>query len=63
MMVRAYTYIREMGAEGLQAATDMAVLNANYLAALLAITAPSPTTAPACTKWCSPTPSSKSRRA
>lgn len=31
MMVRAYAYIREMGAEGLSLATDLAVLNANYL--------------------------------
>jgi len=31
MMVRAYTYIREMGRDGLKAATDLAVLNANYL--------------------------------
>ncbi len=31
MMVRAYTYLREMGAEGLRSATDLAVLNANYL--------------------------------
>ena len=35
MMVRAYTYVREMGPEGLKAATDLAVLNANYLAAKL----------------------------
>lgn len=35
MMVRAYTYIREMGGEGLTQATEMAVLNANYLRALL----------------------------
>lgn len=35
MMVRAYTYVREMGADGLKAATDLAVLNANYLAAKL----------------------------
>jgi len=35
MMVRAYTYMREMGAEGLRAATDLAVLNANYLRARL----------------------------
>ena len=35
MIVRAYTYIREMGAEGLKPASDLAVLNANYLAALL----------------------------
>ena len=31
IMVRAYTYIREMGADGLKLATEMAVLNANYL--------------------------------
>ncbi len=31
MFVRAYAYIREMGAEGLTRATDLAVLNANYL--------------------------------
>ncbi|MFT3923677.1 MAG: aminomethyl-transferring glycine dehydrogenase subunit GcvPB [Myxococcales bacterium] len=36
MMVRAYTYLREMGAEGLKQATDLAVLNANYLRACLA---------------------------
>ncbi len=35
MMVRAYTYIRELGPEGLKAVTDLAVLNANYLAARL----------------------------
>jgi len=35
MFVRAYTYIREMGAEGLTQATEMAVLNANYLRARL----------------------------
>lgn len=35
MMVRAYTYLREMGAEGLKGATEMAVLNANYLLACL----------------------------
>ncbi len=35
MFVRAYTYIREMGADGLKAATEMAVLNANYLKARL----------------------------
>src|SRR6185503_4467221 len=35
MMVRAYTYIRELGPDGLKAVSDMAVLNANYLAALL----------------------------
>ncbi len=35
MMVRAYTYIRELGAEGLRQVSDMAVLNANYVAARL----------------------------
>ncbi len=35
MMVRAYTYIRELGPDGLKAVSDMAVLNANYLAARL----------------------------
>ena len=35
MMVRAYAYLREMGAEGLKGATDMAVLNANYMRARL----------------------------
>ncbi|HKQ70156.1 MAG TPA: aminomethyl-transferring glycine dehydrogenase subunit GcvPB [Polyangiaceae bacterium] len=35
MVVRAYTYIRELGAEGLRQVSDMAVLNANYVAALL----------------------------
>jgi len=35
MMVRAYTYIRELGPDGLKRATDMAVLNANYLRARL----------------------------
>jgi glycine dehydrogenase subunit 2 len=33
MMVRAYTYIREMGGAGLAQATEMAVLNAVYLRA------------------------------
>ncbi len=31
MMVRAYAYLREMGAEGLKMATELAVLIANYL--------------------------------
>jgi glycine dehydrogenase subunit 2 len=35
MMVRAYAYLREMGAEGLTQATELAVLNANYLRARL----------------------------
>lgn len=33
MMVRAYTYIRELGADGLREVSERAVLNANYLAA------------------------------
>ncbi len=35
MMVRAYTYIRMHGAEGLRKVSEYAVLNANYLMALL----------------------------
>lgn len=35
MGVRAWTYIREMGAEGLRAAAQRAVLNANYIRARL----------------------------
>jgi glycine dehydrogenase subunit 2 len=35
MHVRAYTYIRELGREGIKLAGDMAVLNANYLRARL----------------------------
>jgi glycine dehydrogenase subunit 2 len=35
MFVRAYTYIRELGAEGLRNVSGNAVLNANYLRALL----------------------------
>jgi glycine dehydrogenase subunit 2 len=35
MLVRAYTYIREMGGRGLERATELAVLNANYLRARL----------------------------
>jgi glycine dehydrogenase subunit 2 len=35
MMVRAYAYIRELGPEGLKRVSDLAVLNANYLAARL----------------------------
>jgi glycine dehydrogenase subunit 2 len=40
VIVRAYTYVREMGPAGLKRATDLAVLNANYLAALLKPTWP-----------------------
>ncbi|MES2503993.1 MAG: aminomethyl-transferring glycine dehydrogenase subunit GcvPB [Myxococcota bacterium] len=35
MMVRAFTYMREMGPDGLKKASEMAVLNANYVKALL----------------------------
>ena len=35
VMVRAYTYIRMMGAEGLRAVAENAVINANYLEALI----------------------------
>ena len=36
--VRAYTYIRSMGPEGLKAVTEYAVLNANYMMRRLAAT-------------------------
>lgn len=35
VMVKAYTYIRSLGAEGLRSVSDHAVLNANYLRARL----------------------------
>ncbi len=35
MMVRAFTYIRELGGEGLKQASERAVLNANYVKARL----------------------------
>src|SRR5690606_17952184 len=35
MMVRAYAYIRELGPEGLRACSDLAVLNAQYVRALI----------------------------
>ncbi len=35
MLVRAYTYIKSMGGDGLTRASEMAVLNANYLMASL----------------------------
>jgi glycine cleavage system P protein (glycine dehydrogenase) subunit 2 len=35
VMVKAYTYIAEMGNEGLKSATELAVLNANYILARL----------------------------
>ncbi|MDB4969576.1 MAG: gcvPB [Myxococcales bacterium] len=36
MFIRAYSYIRELGGPGLTLATEMAVLNANYIRARLA---------------------------
>ena len=35
VLVRAYAYIRELGADGLKRSSQMAVLNANYLRAML----------------------------
>jgi glycine dehydrogenase subunit 2 len=40
MLVRAYCYMRALGGEGLENATAMAVLNANYVRARLAATYP-----------------------
>jgi glycine dehydrogenase subunit 2 len=40
MMVRAYTYIRELGPDGLRQVSERAVLNSNYLAARLKKTFP-----------------------
>jgi glycine cleavage system protein P-like pyridoxal-binding family len=42
MMVRAYTYIRMLGAEGLKQTSLAAVLNANYLQAILKEVLPLP---------------------
>jgi glycine dehydrogenase subunit 2 len=42
VLVRAYTYIRMLGAEGLRAVAENAVLNANYLQACLKDTYPVP---------------------
>ena len=42
VLVRAYTYIRMLGAEGLRAVAENAVLNANYLQARLRATFPVP---------------------
>ncbi|MCX7683481.1 MAG: aminomethyl-transferring glycine dehydrogenase subunit GcvPB, partial [Anaerolineae bacterium] len=42
IMVRAYTYIRMLGAEGLRRVAEHAVLNANYLKELLKHTYPVP---------------------
>ncbi|MCL2332168.1 MAG: aminomethyl-transferring glycine dehydrogenase subunit GcvPB [Actinomycetia bacterium] len=40
VFVRAYTYIKALGAEGLRAVAEQAVLSANYLRAVLADTLP-----------------------
>ncbi len=48
-MVRAYTYIRILGAEGLRDVSLMAVLNANYLQALLKDVYPLPYARTLCT--------------
>jgi len=42
MLVRAYTYLRMLGAEGLRQVSENAVLNANYLQSLLRGTFPMP---------------------
>ena len=55
MHVRAYAYIRTLGADGLRAVSENAVLNANYLmkrAARATMTSRRP--APACTSSCCP---------
>ena len=58
VFVRSYAYILSLGGDGLQEASETAVLNANYLLARLKervpATCPSPTTASACTSSCSP---------
>ena len=54
MLVRAYTYIRTHGADGLRAVSENAVLNANYiLARLEGALRPALRRAPACTSSCS----------
>ena len=50
VLVRAYTYAIAMGAEGLKRASDMAVLNANYILAGLKTTTTRPTRVPVNTK-------------
>jgi glycine dehydrogenase subunit 2 len=42
VLVRAYAYIRSLGAEGLRAVAENAVLNANYLQAKIAAAYPVP---------------------
>jgi len=37
VLIRAYTYIRALGAEGIREAAEMAVLNANYLKSLIEV--------------------------
>ena len=56
--VRSYAYIRSLGAEGLRDASEVAVLNANYLLARLRSCAATrcrwPSASAACTSSCSP---------
>jgi len=49
VLVRAYSYIRTMGAENLKKASQLAVLNANYIKEGLKGVFHLPTTVPACT--------------
>ncbi len=42
VLVRAYAYIRALGAEGLRQVSEQAVLNANYMLSLLKDTLPAP---------------------
>ena len=56
VFVRSYAYILSLGSDGLEEASETAVLNANYLMARLsengASTYRPPTTASACTSSC-----------
>jgi len=61
MMVRAYAYIRELGADGLLEVSNMAVLNANYVAARLRDHISLAYNTPCCTKPCSPIARSKQK--
>ena len=57
MLVRAYAYIRALGADGLREVSDAAVLNANYVLAGSATSSRCPTTGRSCTSsWCRPSP-------
>jgi len=58
IMLRAYAYIRSMGAHGLKHATEMAVLNANYVRARLEEASTSLIPTAPCMRWSSPTETS-----